>query len=227
MASPESSPPTTERIFELVGIVAQFDPRAIEGNLYLDPSDLSLIEDSINDTLRVSQASGAQGAGHILAAPGLQLDVLIIGNRLEVRSNQRAFSEETASRAAQFLHNVMSHLPVLAWQSIGYNFVLRIVSPRPAIEKLRGSLLSSELKVSSGKIIGAGAWLWVEVDDDAVLWLRLEPQRNDPATERIVVNANFNVALQGDRQLPDAERMTEQLITYERWLDTNLTGLKL
>jgi len=217
--------------FQLASVVATFDPRRLERNVVLGTSDIEAIEQTLGQTIRTGRATSERGGGAVFAIQRQQIDVLVIDDRFEVRSLQPTFNDEVAHNMASLFTSVIERIDSVPWLSMGYNFIILVDSEETAIAKINDRILRDDLSRTLGqhvqRVLGGGAWLWLEVED-ATLWLRLEPHRNSRTTTRISVNANFEVQLPSASDFPSQRAdMARSFLNYWQQLKSILGEIRL
>ena len=224
----EESTVASSREFDLVSIVVTFDPAKLEGVSPLGTQEIEAIEESLGETLKVGQViSTDRGSGSAIAIQRRQVDLLILGNRIEARSLQPEFSSDVARLMVKLLDSVISRLGSIPWDQIGYNFVLTVPLEGVAVQELSRSLLKDDLETKLGHPVKGGAvWVWLEVED-TLLWLRLQPHRDSPTTKRITANANFLITSDSDLKFPSADDFGRSLLRYYELLDPILKKMDL
>lgn len=209
----------SERQFEVVTFVGVYDSsQAIDPSAFT-PADIDAIETSMDATVSVAQGTSSHGAGFAIAVPTRQLDILLFGNRVEVRSMKPTFAENVASDMAKFLGELSPKTADFPWTRIGFNFILRSDLETPAVAKVKEYFFREDLADLLGEqveeVTGGAAWVWLTVGEDT-LWLRLQPHRDNPSSSRILINANITQDLISPEQFPDPTTIATQL--WERWL---------
>jgi hypothetical protein len=127
----------------------------------------------------------------------------------------------------RFLIAVIENLGDLSWVRVGYNFIIPLLTDDLVISKIRQSLLKDSLEaVLNCNVIGAAAWLWLEVGG-GYFRLKLEPHRESPTTHRLIANANFTIELGDKGDLPSIEQLSQGLVEYYGQVDSTLAKLSL
>lgn len=203
-----------ESNLDLITFVAVFDPDTAS---FAFTSDiLKKTEQALGKELQGGEGITERGPARILTVPRDQMDMIVESERLEVR---RRYPSTDLSPQIDDLSNLFSvgldllegELSSVTWHRFGYNYTMSVPTTGPAVGKLAEGVFSQEYKQNlKYDIIGAANWLWLQVGD-AVLWLRLEPHRNDRSTERVTVMANF---LEETGPLPTGTTLTSQLLMY-------------
>ena len=183
------------REIDLVTFVGVFDPRESTSFLLAAPH-IRQIESSLEEVVQFGELITERGQGRIVSVPRNQTDLLIEHERIEVRRRYPGISVTEASIQMTGLFSVaLETLKVdpkeVTWLRTGYNFFLTVPTGGIAIEKLARGLFSKDfVDKLEYPIKGAATWLWLEAGQ-ALLWLKLEPNRNDPAASKMTVTANF------------------------------------
>ena len=211
---------------DLVSFVGVFNPGKVETSTVLGPTDLEAIEEQLGEAIQLGGTSG-RGGGSVLAIPRRQVELLILENRIEVRTHQPTFSPDVAHQMVSFFRGVASRIPELPWEQVGYNFLLRVEAGTSAAQKLGNTVLKPELEKAVGhRVLGGAGWLWLEMPD-TTLWLKLQPHRDSTTTRQIRVNANFQGTLENASEFPASEVIEARLVSYHKELDSVLRALEL
>ena len=183
------------RLVDLVTFVGVFDPRENTSFLLAAPHVLQ-VESSFGEAMQFGEFMTERGQGRIVSVPRNQMDLIIEHERIEVRRRYPGTSViEASSQMARLFSVALETLTVdpkeVPWLRTGYNFVLSVPTDEIAIVQLARGLFSKDfLDKLEYPIKGAATWLWLEAGQ-ALLWLKLEPNRNDPAASKMTVTANF------------------------------------
>ena len=214
------------RDLQLVSLVATYDPKTAP-NISLGPQDIESIEDALGLQLQVGQALSERGPGSALGIQRHQINLSVLGDRLETRSLQPGFSQETSHLIVDLFESVTSRIAPMPWSKIGYNYVLSVQTEGAAIEVLQRSLLKTGLGDKIGHPVrGGAAWLWLEVGE-STLWMKLEPRRSSPTTSIVSVNANFEPPSISGSVLPGKETFVNELSGNWNHLEAILKRLDL
>ena len=208
---------------ELVSLVGVFDPNRVERMAGLGPPEISSIEERLGETLTLGQATSTRGSGARLVISRWQLDMLLLPDRIEVRSEAASFTKEVAERIGEFFDSVTAQSGQMPWTRVGFNFILRAESQDSAISRVNAKIFREDLGAALGNhdIIGGAAWVWLDIDGDT-LWLKLQPHRDSLDTKRIIVNANFTDELGDEAEFPDSTTIAEGLLKHWGQLDAVL-----
>lgn len=186
----------TSRDIDLVSVVGVFDPSKLTLPFSLTVQHVRDIESTVGESVQFGEGVGERGPLKIVQIPRRQMDLIVENERIEVRRRYLGTSlEEAASGMTQlfslFLEAQETTPEAVPWVRAGYNYILTSQTGGIAIAKLAEGLFSRKF-VSKLKhpVTGAASWIWLDVGA-AVLWLRLEPYRNDAAATKMTVNANF------------------------------------
>lgn len=216
------------REFQLASVVGTFDPGQLERNIVLGDREIEDIERELNETIRVSRGVSERGASSILAIQRHQSDFVISDARFEVRSSQTGFTLGVAEHMAELWNSVISRAGTVPWTMMGYNFIVRVESTEQAVEKLKDSFFQDDLADTLGHdVLGGTASIWLEMEGNSTLFMKLEPYRNSRTTNRIVVNANFDVPLTSAEDFPSREVMAQRFWDYWGQLDSTLRSIVL
>ncbi len=203
-----------ESNLNIMTFVAVFDPET--ASFSLTAESIQKIELSSGKEVQGGEGVTERGPARLLVVPRDQMDLIIENERVEVR---RRYPGSALSEPISEMSNLFSiglglldgDISTVTWRRFGYNFTMSINTDGPAAAKLAEGVFSDEYaKKLKYDLIGAANWLWLKVGD-AVLWLRLEPQRNDPATKRVIVTANF---LEENGLLPTENQVATKLQKY-------------
>lgn len=187
---------TSGRDIDLVSVVGVFDPSRLTSPFSLTAQHILQIESSSGQSLQAGDAFTERGQAKIILIPRRQMDSIIENERIEVRCRYPGTSlQETASWMTQllslFLESQKTTPEVVPWVRAGYNYILTRETDGIATAKLADGLFSENfLSNLKHPVTGAATSIWLDVAQ-AVLWLRLEPYRNDPAATKMTVTANF------------------------------------
>lgn len=216
-----------EREIQLLTFVGVFNPADV--SFALTAQHLREIESAIGEVVQGGEAITERGPGRIVTIPRNQIDLLIENERIEVRrrfpgpSIQEA-SDQMARLFSVSLETVEVDPSEVSWLRIGYNFVMTIQTDGSAIARLANGVFSEDFTAHLGyPIKGAATWLWLQAKD-TLLWLKLEPFRNDPAASRITVTANF---LEEPGTLPPIEADDSKISNYLTELNELLNRIGL
>lgn len=181
---------------DLVSVVGVFDPSKLTPPFSLTAQHIRQIESSVAESAQAGEGFTERGPAKFVQIPRRQMDLVIENERIEVRRRYPGTPlEEAASGMAQlfslFLEAQSTTPDVVPWVRTGYNYILTRQTDGITIAKLAEGLFSRKF-VSKLKhpVKGAATWIWLDAGE-ALLWLRLEPYRNDPAATKMAVNANF------------------------------------
>jgi hypothetical protein len=218
----------SSRDLDLASIVLVFSPSGLDqGSILIRGEQIEKIEDSIGESVQVGRTVSDRGEGYALVIRRRQMDVLLVADRVEVRSLAPNLSAATIELMPRFLIAVIENLGDLSWVRVGYNFIIPVRTDDIVISKIRQSLLKDSLESDLDyKVIGAAAWLWLEVEE-GYFRLKLEPQRENPTTHRLIANANFTIELGDKDELPSIEQFAQRIEGYYKQVDSTLTRLSL
>ena len=216
-----------DREFQLISVVGIVDTARMGPPISLDQETLESMEREMGHTIRLVQAVSDRGPGLGLEIQRRRLDILSIGERVEVRSQEGSFSAGVATEMAQFLSLTYGTKESMPWQRIGFNFILPLQTNVKAIEYIAQVFFKDDLVTRLGfPVQGAAAWVWLEIDG-GTLWLKLQPLRDSVTTGTIIANANVTIPIEEQPDFPNADGVARKLTHYCTQLDTVLkaTGL--
>jgi len=201
---------------ELVSVVGVFDPSKLTSPFSLTAQLIRQIESSVGESAQAGEGVTERGPVKIVLIPRRQMDLLIENERIEVRCRYlRTSLEEAASGMTQlfslFLEAQSTTPDAVPWVRTGYNYILTRPMDGIAIAKLAEGLFNQKFESKlKYPVKGAATWIWLDTEE-ALLWLKLEPYRNDPAATKIAVNANF---VEEGGVLVDEAAMNSKLTSY-------------
>ena len=205
---------------ELISVVGVFDQTKFTRSFPLTGERVREIEATLNEVIQGAEGVSERGPTKIISVPRLQIDILLDSQRIEMRRRFPPPPEELGSEMTDLffamLNSFNTNVNEIPWVRTGYNFNLTIQTSGPAIEKLAQESLSQDFRGKLGSPVkGAATWLWLD-ESEAVHWLRLEPHRNDPSSERVTVVSNFT---EEGGTLASAENIKSKQVAY--WTKLN------
>ena len=217
--------------FEHVGIVCALDPSTWSPDISPVPEVIDQVEAAMSATVRMAQFAGERGRGTLLNVAGDQLDVLFYADRIEVRSLTPHFDSDVATRMLAFFEVGLRVGPTdrqtIAWRTIGYNYISTISRDWLVAQQLKTRILADDLEARmDGEVLGLACGLWLQIDSDTTLWLRLEPHRESRTSTRLHINANFSRTI-GDEGLPDSNELVTHLVSLRESLENVLDQIDL
>jgi hypothetical protein len=181
---------------DLVSVVGVFDPSRLTSPFLLTAQHIRQIESSVGESAQGGEGVTERGAAKFVQIPRRQMDLVIENERIEVRRRYPGTPLEEAARGMTQLFSLFLEAQSTTPDAVplvrtGYNYILTRQMDRIAIAKLAEGLFSRRyLSKLKHPVKGAATWIWLDAGE-ALLWLRLEPYRNDPAATKVAVNANF------------------------------------
>jgi len=216
-----------ESNINIITFVAVFEPET--ASFSITAEDIHNAEISLGNVVQGGDGITERGPAKILSLPSDQMDIIFESERLEVRRKYPGSSlsgpiDEMSKLFSSGLQLLDGDASSVSWIRYGYNFILSIPTKGPAGATIANELFSNEYQ---GKlnfdIIGAANSLWLKVDD-AVLWLRIDPHRNDRNNERATVTANF---VEENGPLPTSNDLSSKLLSYWGKLESLLGRIGL
>ena len=216
-----------DREFQLISVVGVLDSAKMGQRANIDQVAIESIEAEMGQTIRVGQLASNMGNGFALEIQRQRLDILVVGERMEVRSQEGSFSPEIANDMARFLDLTVAKFGTLPWLQVGFNFILPLRSSARAIGNIAQVFLKEDLGTTLGyPITGAATWLWLEIEE-GTLWLKLQPLRDSVTTNTIIANANVTITFDQQPDFPGSNEVSRRLWHYWGQLDTVLRATEL
>ena len=212
---------------EFVSFVGVFDPQDtafdVSRHQFLE------IESLVKEVLQLGEGHSERGPVKVISAPSNQMDLLIENERIVARLRYPRASLEVSipPMAGLFwraLETLKPDYSSVSWVRFGYNLHGTVLTDGLAIAKLADGPFSTEFKDKLRyPIAGAATWLWLDLPT-AGLWLRLEPHRSDPSSERIAVTGNFT---EERGSLPSEGQILSKFSTYQKEVQDLLSRIDL